>query len=426
VTRGTGDAEPDRHEAVRVGLGRAMAVYSAVCSLAGLGIYLALDLRERLFVDWVIQITVFGVLIAALCWPLIHRQPRNGAVWALLWVAFFTATQALATGLLQLDLAALGMSPDLAQIVPAGLPLTTALYHQTASWGWVAGNFAFILALMVFPDGRTLSPPWRTAAYGVAAAGVYAVATMAWTGRPGSMVTPMSDDLFAVLSPGGQVAMAAVMSMMGVSIIVAFAALVARYRASSGQVRAQLRWIAWATGLLVVEGLVLFPLMYAGPEVDLYLYTSVLTFAVFLGAYVVAISRYRLYDVDRLISRTVSYGLVTALLASVYVSAVLAAQAVVGTNGQERSATVVAGSTLLVAALFGPVRRRAQQLVDRRFNRRVRDATEVVAAFGERLRDEIGLETLVDELRQATATVAQPTAVGIWLSAPEPGRRGAP
>jgi hypothetical protein len=398
-----------------VALGRVMAVYSAGCSLVGLGIYLALGLHERLFIDWMIQIAVFGLLIAALCWPLIHRQPRNAAVWALLCLAVFSATQAAATGLLQLDLAALGRSSDPARIVPAELPLPTALYHQTASWGWVAGNFAFMLALLLFPDGRLPSPRWRGAAWGVTLGSMYAVTTMAWIGRPGSSVTPMSDDLFAALSPAARVAMAAAMSVMGLGIVVAFAALVARYRASTGRVRAQLRWIAWATALLVVEGLVLFPLMYASPEHDLYRYTSTLTFAIFLGAYVVAISRYRLYDIDRLISRTVGYGIVTALLAGVYVGSVLAAQAVLGTSRADRSSILVAGSTLLVAALFGPVRRRTQLIVDRRFNRRVRDATEVVAAFGERLRDDITLGSIADELRQATATVAQPASVGIWL-----------
>jgi hypothetical protein len=416
VTRATDDA-PDQHEGRRVAVGRVMALYSIVCSLTGLGLYLALDLRERLFVDWVIQISVLDVLIAALCWPLIHRQPRNGAVWAMLWVAVTTSTQALATGLLQHDLAALGHSPDLARIVPSELPLTTALAHQTASWGWVAGNFAFLLALMVFPDGRLPSPRWRSAAYGVTLGGVYAVTAMAWTGRPGSSVTPMSDDVVAALSSGGQLALAAALTIGIVAAIVAFAALVARYRASTGQVRAQLRWIAWATGLIVVEGVVLFPLMYAGPEVDLYRYTSTLTFAVFLGAYAVAISRYRLYEVDRLISRTVTYGVVTALLGGVYVSSVLAAQAVVGTGREERSTVLVAGSTLLVAALFGPIRRRTQRIVDRHFNRHVPDGAEVVAAFGERLRDQIGLGSLTEELRQATTTVVQPTAVGIWVAA---------
>jgi hypothetical protein len=417
VTRATIDAAPARPEGRRVALGRVLAVYSAVCSLVGLGIYLALGLHERLFADWVLQITAFGLLIAALCWPLIPRQPRNRAVWALLWVAVFSATQAAATGLLQLDLAALGRSSDPANIVPAELPLATALVHQTASSGWVAGNFAFVFALLLFPDGRLPSPRWRTAAWGVTFGGAYAVTVMAWTARPGSSVTPMADDFVAALSRGGQLAMSAAMAAGLVAVVVAFTALIVRYRQSTGQVRAQLRWIAWATALLVVDGLVLFPLMYASPGNDHYRYTSMVTFSIFLGAYVVAISRYRLYEIDRLISRTVGYGIVTALLAGVYVSSVLAAQAVVGTSREDRSSILVAGSTLLVAALFGPVRRRTQELVDRRFNRRVRDGWEVVAAFGERLRDDITLGTLADELRQATATVAQPSSVGIWVPA---------
>jgi hypothetical protein len=392
-----------------------MSVYVVACSTGGLGMYLALDLHERLFTDWVIQIALHGPLIAALCWPLVRRQPRNGAIWALLWVAVLLSTQALATGCLQRDLAALGRSPELAGIVPTDLPGTTALLLQTASWGWVASNFSFVLALMLFPEGRLPSPRWRAPACGVVLGGVFATATMAWIGRPGSPVSPMSDDLLAELTPAGRVAMGTAMLLLAIGTLVGFAALVARYRASTEEGRLQLRWIAWAAGLLLVELLVLFPLMYGPRGSDLYRYTSVITFGVFIAAYVVAIARYRLHEIDRLISRTVSYGIVTALLAGVYAAVVLVAQVVLGPTGGEQPALVVAGSTLLVAALFGPVRHRAQRIVDRRFNRRVRDATDVVAAFGERLRDDVGLESLVEELRSASASVARPVTAGVWL-----------
>jgi hypothetical protein len=418
VARSAADGATGQRDGIRVATGRVMAAYTAIGSSTGLGLYLVLGLHERLFTDWVIQVAVIGLVVAALTWPLVARQPRNGAVWALLWLAVLCATQALAVGLLQRDLAALGLPADPAQLTPRELPLTTALLHQTVSWTWVAGNVCFAVALLLFPDGKLPSPRWRRVTSGVLAAGVLAIAIVAWLARPTSTVASTYGGWPAEASSAVQAAVGTALSMAIATVLVGFAALVARYRGSSGEVRAQLRWIAWAAALLVVEGLVLFPLQYTPVGSDLYRYTSLVTFAIFLAAYVVAIARYRLYDIDRLISRTVGYGLVTVLLAGIYVGSVLAAQAVLGTTSGERPATVVAGSTLLVAALFGPVRRRAQRMVDRRFNRRVHDATDVVAAFGERLRDEIELESLIEDLRTTAAAVAEPISVTIWTPRP--------
>ena len=124
-----------------------------------------------------------------------------------------------------------------------------------------------------------------------------------------------------------------------------------------------------------------------------------------------AILRYRLYDLDRIVSRTVAYGLVTVLLAGVYAVVVLALGQLLGRN----SSLVVAGATLAVAAIFQPARRRVQAVVDRRFNRRRYDAARTIQAFSGRLREQVDLDSLSAELLAVTDQTMQPSTVSLWL-----------
>jgi hypothetical protein len=132
----------------------------------------------------------------------------------------------------------------------------------------------------------------------------------------------------------------------------------------------------------------------------------------------IAILRYRLYDIDRLINRTLVYGLLTALLAGVYGGVVLILGQAFGRVGRDTPSWVVAGATLAVAALFQPARRRIQAVVDRRFNRRKYDAARTVEAFGVRLRDEVDLDALVADLLAVVHQTIQPTRATLWLRPP--------
>jgi hypothetical protein len=129
----------------------------------------------------------------------------------------------------------------------------------------------------------------------------------------------------------------------------------------------------------------------------------------------IAILRYRLYDIDRLINRTLVYGLLTALLAGVYASVVLILGQLFGGIGDKPPSWTVAGATLAVAALFQPTRRRIQAVVDRRFNRRKFDAARTVEAFSVRLRDEVDLDALTAELLAVVDQTIQPTRASLWL-----------
>ena len=183
-----------------------------------------------------------------------------------------------------------------------------------------------------------------------------------------------------------------------------------RFRRARGVERQQLRLVAFAAALTIVTVLVLVALIPTADPVLLGWATGVCIWLlpIATGA---AILRYRLYDLDRIISRTVAYGLLTLILGACYAAVVLG----LGQLAGRRDSVVVAGATLAVAAAFQPLRRRVQAVVDRRFNRRRYDAARTIAAFSGRLRDEIELDSLAAALLTAVEETMQPRAVSLWL-----------
>ena len=276
-------------------------------------------------------------------------------------------------------------------------------------WTWWPAYGLVPLVLLVFPDGRLPSPRWRWAAW-LAGAGV-ALLTL------GIAATTLSDPVRFALSeeePGGLAGLVLAVSVgaASVSFLAGLASLALRWRRAWGNEREQLKWVAFAAGLALVANIVLQVLQLPG----LGLAGVVL---VPMGA-TVAILRYHLYDIDRIISRTVAYGLLTALLGLVYVAGVFVFGRLLNPGGED-STLVVAASTLAVAALFQPARRRLQGLVDRRFNRGRYDAARTVEAFSARLRDEIDLDTLTAELLAVADQTMQPIQVSLWLRPQRPG-----
>ena len=193
--------------------------------------------------------------------------------------------------------------------------------------------------------------------------------------------------------------------------------LVIRRRHSTGVERAQLGWVVLPLALLAVSILVTVIIVMVpqalgaeeqGDDAWIVVYLSMITFPVFFA---VAVLRYRLYDIDRIISRTVSYGLVTAVLVGVYLGTVFVMGALIPSQGE----LAVAGSTLLAAALFNPLRRRIQNLVDRKFNRSRFDAVLTMEALSRRLANEVDLAALGLELEQVAHQTMQPANVQVWV-----------
>lgn len=189
--------------------------------------------------------------------------------------------------------------------------------------------------------------------------------------------------------------------------------MILRYRRSDAQVRAQVRWVVFALMLMVVVGL--------GPTfVGYYGANIFLALALIPVSVTIAIARYRLFEIDRLISRTVGYAIVIGLLAALFALVTTLPGLLVGgvdSEGEAASAppALVAASTLAVAALFNPLRRRVFGWVDRRFNRSRYDAELVISRFGERLRDETDLENIEEEAVAAVSASLEPSSVGLWV-----------
>jgi hypothetical protein len=284
---------------------------------------------------------------------------------------------------------------------------------------WV-GKVAFVpllsltaLILLLFPDGRPPSRRWRwvTQAIGV----TVVVTTVAGALLPADEGDPIGNPLAV---QGAIEALADTIANVGITtlflaILLSAVSLLARFRRAKGLQRQQLKWLAYGGGFLAAY--ILLDMISQVPPGLVDALIEALTFGALYVGVGMAVLRYRLYDIDRLINRTLVYGLLTALLAGVYVGVVLVLGQVFGGVGGDPPSWAVAGATLAVAALFRPARRRIQAVVDRRFNRRKYDAAKTVEAFSRRLREEVDLDALSGELLGVVDQTMQPTRASIWF-----------
>jgi len=360
-------------------------------------------------------ILVLGAVSAATAGAVLaSRRPRHPVGWLLL--AFALLPQALTN-------AAEGYARYGLLVRPGGLPAASYV-AVLASGTFIPGLGLLGFILLLTPTGSLPSSRWRWWAW--VAAAVPAAFLVSWLlGVP--RLDPDSP-LRAVHNPMAIPALVEPLRTVygtaspatAITLVVAAASLVLRFRRARGVERQQLRWLTLAAALAplavlaTAAGIVTEHLTLAGWAAGLYL--ALLPMAI--GA---AIARYRLYDLDRIVSRTLAYGLLTVLLGGAYAGVVLGLGQLLG---QGRS-LVVAGATLAVAGVFQPARRRVQRAVDRRFNRRGYDAAMTIAAFSARLRQQIDLDTLTTELLAAVDQAMQPTQAALWLRRAGPPERAA-
>ena len=288
-----------------------------------------------------------------------------------------------------------------------------------AAWYWAWGAFpvfglTFTFTLLLFPTGRLLSAAWRPIAWlaGVTIAVETVLAALGPTLTVGyqERIIPNPIGITGVPDPEQGAVGAVLIGLFLLCAVAGCVSLVMRFRRAQGEERQQLKWFAYAAALMVASVFVGTLLVPAGSNLGAGLVIALLPVAAGI-----AILRYRLYDIDRLINRTLVYGLLTALLAGIYTSVVLVLGQAFGGVRKDPPSWVVAGATLAVAALFQPARRRIQTVVDHRFNRRKYNATKTVEAFSLRLRNEVDLDTLSAELLTVVNQTMQPTTASLWL-----------
>ena len=337
-------------------------------------------------------VSVVGIIGAPVLGGLIaSRRPKNPYGWV--WLIFGLG--------LSLQLLA-GAYASYALVEPGSLVAPKTIPHLLNPGGPLALTLGSFLMLL-FPTGRLPSPRWRF---------------IAWTaGVSGAVLIALS---FFFISPdqaGGLVSVVAVVvaSALFVSVFLSALSLVVRYRRADGVERQQLRWLAGAAvlvgvyivgGLTGLEGLLgegVWNLINAAANAGLY------------AAVGVAILRYRLYGIDIIINRAIVYGTLTTTLIALYFGGIVLLQSTFVALTGEQSTLAVVASTLLIAALFNPLRRRLQSFVDRRFYRSKYDAAKTLAAFGSRLREETDLDSLSDDVLGVIRETMQPEHASLWL-----------
>jgi hypothetical protein len=343
---------------------------------------------------------------------LASRRPRHPVGWLLLGLGLSVSAGAAADGYAPYGL-----------LVRPGA-LLAARYVALYGPALLATSITCVgFILLLTPTGSLPSPRWRWWARVTITAPVVVVLTVTL------LPHPLGPEYQSVANPLGlhtleawlQAATGLALALTVLGVGVAAASLVGRFRHASGSERQQLRWVALAAAVVsLAAALVLAAMVTETPALfgmGLGLCAAILPLAI--GA---AVLRYRLYDLDRIISRTLAYGLLTVLLGGGYAGIVLGLGQLLG----RASSLVVAGATLAVAAAFQPARRRIQQVVDRRFNRRRSDVAKTIEAFGARLRDQVDLDALHTELLAVVDQTMEPTRVSLWLRPSPHGSSGTP
>jgi hypothetical protein len=355
----------------------------------------------------VLLVTVSTATVGAI---LASRRPHHPVGWLLLGVGLALQGSLLVEGYVEYGLLARPGS------LPGARYLAGFAYSFVLIWLSCAG-----FVLLLTPTGRLPSRRWRWWARLAAAAPV--VILLGSVVQPNPLAPDYHGNPLAVPALARVLVVPAVagVAVTLVSVLVGAGSLVVRFRRARGTERQQLRWLAYAAAL--AAGLLLVALVAAFllANDNLVLVSLALGMALLPLATGAAILRYRLYDIDHIISRTLAYGLLTVLLGGGYAVVVLGLGRLLGRD----SSLVVAAATLAVAAAFQPARRRVQGAVDRRFNRRRYDAAHTIAGFSARLREEIDLDTLTGELVTVVEETMQPTRVSIWLRPPQPPSRTA-
>ena len=380
----------------------AWSVWGLSLIFTALGVvFLALSYSTPIGVRWGPRgyAAAFAVAYSTVGALIVARHPRNVIGWIFCHIGLFNGIQ---TFVEEYAVYALLTSPG---SVPAG---DWVAWVQT--WFWVLAAMPILLLAFLFPDGRLLSPRWQPALW----LSGFSIALLFFGAAFGPGPLQSFNDLMNPYALGGDSGIVpfiydAAFLLLVVTFLTGAASMLVRFRRSRGEERQQLKWFTYAAVLIAIVVAVFRDEPTVGALIGV---VAMLALPV---ATAIAILRYRLYDIDLLIRKTLVYSALTGLLALTYFGSVVILQSLFTAVTGQQSAVAIVLSTLAIAALFNPVRRRVQDAIDRRFYRKKYDAAKVIAEFAGTCRDETDLDRLTARLVEVVEETMQPESVGLWL-----------
>jgi hypothetical protein len=372
--------------------------------------------------SWRADVGVGGLVGGALflAFPLVgaliaSKRPKNAVGWL-----------CLAVGLLWMLIGVFDYYSYYGAATPGSVPFPIAM-AGISDWLWVpAIGLLGTYVLLLFPDGRLLSRRWRPVAW-LSGAVIFLLSfgVMLAPGRLGNLAgvrKPFGIEGAEWLTAGAY----ALLPLLPLCMLASALSLVLRYRHSGGEERQQIKWIAFAASVVAVLYAIAMIASFVFPEeswttagsvwwLNLLMYAVIASFTLVPIAVGIAVLKYRLYEIDIIINRALVYGALTVTLVGVYVGTIVLLQGLLRAFTAQESQLGIVASTLAVAALFNPLRRRIQGFIDRRFYRRKYDAAKTLEAFSAKLRDETDLDALSDDLVGVVRETMQPVHVSLWL-----------
>jgi len=343
---------------------------------------------------------------------ILARQPGNRVGWLLMLPG--------ASAFVLVDAYFGPLNEGLVPLPPTLTPgLWLALWYS--GWNWTLLIFPLMWLMLLFPTGRPIGRRWRWLVWVGIGLMLFLLllATFTTPMRPGSgdanWSYPNPIGIFEYNAVQDSVLLAFFTAVMPVWVVLCLMALVVRFRRAGQVERQQMKWLFFATVVFVAAYVPVFLVADFDNATNVFNYLWMIAMLLIPAAIGIAILRYRLYDIDLIIRKTVQYGVVTAVLALVYFGTIILLQSLVGQAMGEQSPIIIVLSTLLIAAMFNPLRRRVQTAVDRRFYRQKYNAQQVLAQFAQTARDEVDMAALQAELLRVVQETMQPEQLSIWL-----------
>jgi hypothetical protein len=351
---------------------------------------------------------------------ILARQPGNRVGWLLMLPG--------ASAFVLVDAYFRPLIDGVASLPPTLTPgLWLALWYS--NWNWTLLIFPLMWLMLLFPTGRPIGRRWRWLVWVGIGLMLFLLlgATFTTPMRPGSGDTnwsyPNPIGIFEYNAVQESAILAFFTAVMPVWVVLCLMALAVRFRRAGQVERQQMKWLFFATVVFVAAYIPVFLVADFGNARNVFNYLWMIAMPLISVSIGIAILRYRLFDIDVIIRKTLAYAALSGLLALVYFGSVVLLQNIVGRAADEQSPLVIVVSTLLIAALFTPLRQRVQAFIDRRFYRQKYDAQQILAQFAQTARDEVEMDVLQGELLRVVQETLQPQSLSVWIKSGEEKRR---